>query len=67
VGGRGRSTEREGRRGRKRKCICIYFSVVGTESPTPENRTIQAVIRTLFTTYLTKCISRSTTNEVQLT
>ena len=45
--------------------LATPLSAVGTESVTPENRTIQAVIRTLFTPFLTKCITRNTTNEVR--
>ena len=47
--------------------LILYFQflcAVGSEKQTPENRTVQEVIRTLFTPYLTKCISRNSTNEV---
>lgn len=45
-------------------CLSVCCCAVGTEDPTPENRTIINVIRTLFTPYLTKCISRVPINEV---
>ena len=38
--------------------------LVGTELKTPDNPTIQSVVRTLITPHLTKCISRSSPNEV---
>ena len=37
---------------------------VSTEEKTPENRNVQNVLRALLTPYLTKLISRETTNEV---
>ena len=47
--------------------ITVNFSngsVPSEEKSTPENRTIQNIIRALFTPYLTKLISRVPTNEV---
>ena len=44
--------------------VTHLFHAVGSEEPTPDNPTIQNVIRTLFTPYLTKAISRNPPNEV---
>ena len=41
--------------------------LVGNDVKTPDNPTIQNVIRALFTPYLTKAISRNTPNEVRST
>ncbi len=44
-------------------CVCVCV-LVGTDEATPENSTVQNVVRALFTPYLTKAISKNTPNEV---
>ena len=40
------------------------LAVPSEDKTTPPNRTIQSIIQALFTPYLTKLITRVTTNEV---